>query len=326
MKRELLVSICCLTYNQEKYIRRCIEGFIMQQTDFEFEVLINDDASTDGTVKIIEEYAANYPDIIKPIYQKENQYSKGVPMNRSFNFPRANGEFIAICEGDDYWTDPNKLQKQVNFLRKEPEFGLIYTDIDRIDENDNTIDHFSFKNVFGLHKNTLDDFFINAWFLAPCTWVFRKNLIDYEARILPGPGDLQMLLQLAVKSKVKFFQESTANYRVLNNSVSHFNKQKDSYLFRKKVFDIQIHYATSFRPDLIDKICLKFFSDWFFSICRFEKMQLVNDAYNLLRVNNIFSFGIKLHYNARKLGVQNQLNTLIFIKNIFKNYKTPNHY
>ena len=156
----------------------------MQQTDFEFEVLINDDASTDGTVKIIEEYAANYPDIIRPIYQKENQYSKGVPMNRSFNFPRANGEFIATCEGDDYWTDPNKLQKQVNFLRKEPEFGLIYTDINRVDENDNIIDRFSFKNTLGLHKNTLEDFFINAWFLAPCTWVFRKNFIDYEVRII----------------------------------------------------------------------------------------------------------------------------------------------
>lgn len=293
----------------------------MQQTDFEFEVLINDDASTDGTVKIIEEYAANYPDIIRPIYQKENQYSKGVPMNRSFNFPRANGEFIATCEGDDYWTDPNKLQKQVNFLRKEPEFGLIYTDIDRVDENDNIIDRFSFKNTLGLHKNTLEDFFINAWFLAPCTWVFRKNLIDYEARILPGPGDLQMLLQLVVKSKVAFLRESTANYRVLNNSVSHFNKQEDSYLFRKKVFDIQIHYATRFQPNLIDKICLKFYSDCFFPICRFEKMQLVNDAYNLLSINNISSFGIKLHYNARRLRLQNPLNALIYIKNRVKHLR-----
>lgn len=326
MRREPIVSICCLTYNQEKYIRRCIDSFLIQKTDFDFEVLINDDASTDGTVEIIEEYAARYPELIKPIFQKENQYSKGVSMNRSFNFPRAKGEFIAICEGDDYWTDPEKLQKQVEFLKKNPDFGLVYTDIDRVDENNNTIDHFSFRNSLGLHENSLADFLINAWFLAPCTWLFRKSLIDYNVKILPGPGDLQLLLQLAVKSKVGFFHESTANYRVLINSVSHFNKAKDSYIFRRKVFDIQIHYASKYHPQVIDKIHLKFYIDWFYSICRFERIDIVNKAFLELKNNNLLTFRIKIHYYARRFSLQKTLNNLIYIKNIFRNYKTPNHY
>lgn len=298
----------------------------MQQTDFNFEVLINDDASTDNTAKIITEYANNYPEIIKPVFQKENQYSQGVSMNRSFNFPRAKGEFIAICEGDDFWTDHKKLQKQVDFLNKNPDIGLIYTDIDRVDENDNIIDHCTFKNFLGIHQNTLDDFLVHAWFLAPCSWLFRKKLIDYSLDILPGPGDLQMLLQLAVKSNVGFLAESTASYRVLNNSASHFDKPSDSYIFRKKVFDIQLYYAKRFRPELIIDICLNFYHEWFFSICRFEKKHFVNEAFKLLSTNNISSYRIKLHYWARKFEMQKPLNLLIYIKNIFKHQKTINHY
>ena len=100
------VSICCITYNHAPYIRSALDGFLMQETDFAYEILIHDDASTDGTADIIREYTARYPDIIKPILREENQYSKGISNISIFNFPRARGEFIAMCEGDDYWTDP----------------------------------------------------------------------------------------------------------------------------------------------------------------------------------------------------------------------------
>ena len=102
---EPLVSICCLTYNHAPYIRDAIEGFLMQKTNFPVEILIHDDASTDGTADIIREYETRYPDIIKPIYQTENQYSKGVKISREYQFSRARGKYIALCEGDDYWTD-----------------------------------------------------------------------------------------------------------------------------------------------------------------------------------------------------------------------------
>lgn len=116
-----LVSICCATYNQANYIGECLEKIIAQQVNFTFEILIHDDASTDGTTQIIETYATKYPELIFPIYQTENQYQKGNKrITATFNLPRAKGKYIAICEGDDYWTDPFKLQKQVDFLKPIP--------------------------------------------------------------------------------------------------------------------------------------------------------------------------------------------------------------
>lgn len=123
----IMVSICCITYNQVSYIRDALEGFVNQETDFAYEVLIHDDASTDGTADIIREYAARYPDRIFPILQTENQYSKGLTnVSGTFNFPRARGKYIAMCEGDDYWTDTKKLQKQVDYMEANPGCSLCF--------------------------------------------------------------------------------------------------------------------------------------------------------------------------------------------------------
>ena len=121
----VLVSVCVITYNHCNYIRQCLDGILMQQTSFSFEIIINDDCSTDGTTEIIKEYVTKYPDIIRPIFHEENQYSKGVRgMFANFCFPRAIGKYIALCEGDDYWTDSLKLQRQVDFLNKYPKYIL----------------------------------------------------------------------------------------------------------------------------------------------------------------------------------------------------------
>ena len=113
-------TICCITYNHEEYIRDAIESFLMQKTHFPFEIIIHDDASTDKTAEIIKEYEIKYPDIIKPIYQTENQYSKGKKASL-FTFMAARGKYIALCEGDDYWIDPLKLQKQTELMEKYPD-------------------------------------------------------------------------------------------------------------------------------------------------------------------------------------------------------------
>lgn len=114
------VSVYCLAFNHEKYIRRCLEGFVSQITNFKFEVFVHDDASTDKTAEIIKEFEVKYPNIIKPIYQKENQYSKKVKIVNTFILPKMTGRYIAVCEGDDYWTDKYKLQKQYDALEKNP--------------------------------------------------------------------------------------------------------------------------------------------------------------------------------------------------------------
>ncbi len=113
-----VVSICCITYNHEPYIEDALEGFLIQETDFPFEILIHDDASTDRTAEIIREYEAKYPKLIKPIYQVENQYSQGKRINAQFNVTRAHGDYMALCEGDDYWISPNKLSIQYAKLQE----------------------------------------------------------------------------------------------------------------------------------------------------------------------------------------------------------------
>lgn len=121
-----LVSVRCITYNHEPYIAQAIDGFLMQKTDFPFEVIIHDDASTDKTADIIREYERKYPLIIKPIYQTENQYSKRNGSIAKAIDPKLKGKYIAFCEGDDYWIDPNKLQMQVDFLEKKLEHRMCY--------------------------------------------------------------------------------------------------------------------------------------------------------------------------------------------------------
>ena len=120
-----LVSISCVTFNHVDYIRDCFEGFLSQQTNFSFEILVHDDASTDGTKAIIEAYTEKYPTVFFPICQSENQYSKGVRgLSTKYNIPRVSGKYIAFSDGDDYWTDKQKLQKQFNFLEDNADFSI----------------------------------------------------------------------------------------------------------------------------------------------------------------------------------------------------------
>jgi glycosyltransferase involved in cell wall biosynthesis len=120
---EVKVSILTITYNQEKYIGQALESFVTQKTDFPFEAIVIDDNSTDGNPGIIREYAAKYPEIVKPVFRSENV---GPIANYMDTFYRAAGEYIAICEGDDFFTDENKLQIQADYLDAHPEMSLCF--------------------------------------------------------------------------------------------------------------------------------------------------------------------------------------------------------
>jgi len=129
-----LLSIVCPAYNQQDYIAQTLDAFLAQQTTFAFEILINDDASTDGTARIIADYAKRFPDLIRPFYSEVNQYSQGKPSVPGL-FGVARGRYIAYCEADDYWTDPRKLQLQVDFLESHPDYVLTYHDAVSFDAN-----------------------------------------------------------------------------------------------------------------------------------------------------------------------------------------------
>jgi len=119
-----MVSVVCMTYNHAAFIRDALEGFVAQQAPWRIEVLVHDDASTDGTTETVREYESRYPDLIRGVYQTENQYSKGVNVPRTFLHSLIRGRYVALCEGDDYWTDPHKLEKQVAALEAHPGVDL----------------------------------------------------------------------------------------------------------------------------------------------------------------------------------------------------------
>ena len=128
------LSICSITFNHAPFIRDCLEGFLDQVCDFRVEVVIHDDASTDGTAEIIRDYANRYPLVFRPILQRDNQFSKGVNPYYAYVFPAARGEYIALCDGDDHWADPGKLAAQVALLDREPGVALTYGRTDALSD------------------------------------------------------------------------------------------------------------------------------------------------------------------------------------------------
>ena len=207
-----LVSILCLAYNHEPYIEDALEGFLIQRTDFPFEILIHDDASTDRTADIIREYEANYPNLIKPIYQRENQYSQGIRVTLTYQYPRALGKYIAMCEGDDYWTNPLKLQKQTDFLEKNSDFAICFHNMQIIYENEPRLNRISNKNQNEITTiNTLACG--NYIYTASC--VFRNNFIILPDWFYQCPvGDYPLHLLNAQYGKIKFVNEVMGVYRI----------------------------------------------------------------------------------------------------------------
>lgn len=227
---EPLVSICCLAYNHEPYIKQCLEGFLIQKANFPFEILIHDDASTDNTQDIIREYELKYPEIIKPIYQHENQYSKGVGVTRVFQFPRARGKYIAFCEGDDYWTEPYKLQKQVDFLEANPGYSMCvggylkyeeesgrYTEVNKTINNDEY-----FNNGFSFNLNDLT----KGWLTKTLTAFFRKDILNkLDLTYYKYGRDIHLFYHiLKVGGPGFYFNDIFGVYRIHKGGVNSSNK------------------------------------------------------------------------------------------------------
>lgn len=215
-ENKIMVSIISLAYNHASYIRECLDGFMMQKTNFAFEVLIHDDASTDGTADIIREYEAKYPDIIKPIYQTENQYSKGIPIGCTYLYPRAKGKYIALCEGDDYWTDPFKLQKQVDFLESHPDYVMCCHSFDEL----NLINQEKWEPPRISERITIDDLIHGRCCIRTLTIMFNR-LVLLESKYMNNKSKIDISLYFSLLSKgVGFYMADTmAIYRKNNGGV-----------------------------------------------------------------------------------------------------------
>jgi glycosyltransferase involved in cell wall biosynthesis len=227
-QNDILVSICSLTYNHALYIRQCLDGLLMQKTNFKYEIIIHDDCSTDGTADIVREYAENYPDIIVPILQSVNQYQNGNPhIWTSFFYPKVRGKYIALCEGDDYWIDPMKLQKQVDYLDTHPDCSMTCSRAKWFSQyrNKYVAEQYCLKTD-GL-LNPVDIINRTGLYIPTCSIVYRlqirNNYPDYCENCPVGDWPLQILA--AMKGSVYYFDEAMCVYRVESDG-SWTSKQK----------------------------------------------------------------------------------------------------
>lgn len=215
-----VVSIRCTVYNHESFLRKCLDGFVMQKTNFPFEAVVHDDASTDHSADIIREYAAKYPDIIKPIYETENQWSK--PDNSFNNIVDGSlhGKYIAVCEGDDYWTDPYKLQKQVDFLESHQEYTMACTRTELYSERRH--------KIIGEVRTRIGDGKLSpqmvilkgGLYIATTSIIYKREIrhVNYPSYCFKcHVGDYPLQIMGAMKGGIYYFDEPMAVYRVENS-------------------------------------------------------------------------------------------------------------
>ena len=243
-----LVSIICTAYNHETFIKDALESFIMQKTNFQFEIIVSDDASTDMTASIIKQYEINHTQLFKTFYHKENQYSRNIPFFYDELIKNARGKYIAICEGDDYWTDPLKLQRQVDFLEKNTNYGLVYTQAKVYQErNHKFLSILIGENVEGFEnlilKNTI----------PTLTVLFRSEILNQYNMFIASlndlnleMGDYQLWLYISAITQIKFLPFSTAVYRLNEESVSQSKNPQKTLDFLKSTFEIQKYFIKKF--------------------------------------------------------------------------------
>lgn len=245
LDKAVLVSISCITYNHVQYIRQCLDSFLMQKTNFAFEILIHDDCSTDGTTEVIREYEIKYPNIIKPIYEDENQYQQGKPIGSAiWNYPRSSGKYIALCEGDDYWIDPLKLQKQVDFMESHPDYSLCFHDYNQLWPDGNKV-LISKKLSNPLNCSIRDAILGGGGYMATNSMLFRRQCIEnYPLWASMGVGDFPLMLILFHLGKVAHLNIIGSVYRI--NSVGSWSERMTNLKFLKKHFRITDNMLVNF--------------------------------------------------------------------------------
>lgn len=229
-----LVALSCITYNHEAYLRDALEGFVMQKTDFPFVAIVHDDASTDGSADIIREYAARYPDIILPIYETENQYSKGDgSVGRIMNAARnaTGAKYIAECEGDDYWTSPLKLQKQIDFLESHPDYSMCFHNATEHFEN-NEISDRPFAKIDTREYNGIEIY--ENWIVPTASVIVRKGVFESSIYLSAKKnkrfifGDIVLFLSAASLGKVYGMEGVMSVYRRHAEGATHnFSIERD---------------------------------------------------------------------------------------------------
>lgn len=234
--KSIEVTVNCTTYNHVGYIKKCLDGILMQRVNFGVQVLVHDDASTDGTTDIILEYAKKYPNIIIPIIEKENQYSKNKKIIQEKYLEKLKGKYIATCEGDDFWIDPFKLMTQYCLMESNPDCSLCVHAVKGVNARNNSIKRFpGFVLESCLISSKKFIKLINKKYSFQTSSYFRKSsdYIDYNlnkpsfANVLPT-GDEATLLFSALKGKIIYINKEMSQYNMFTEGSWSSNYDKYS--------------------------------------------------------------------------------------------------
>ena len=244
-----LVAIHCITFNHEQYLKYALDGFLMQKTNFPFVVIVHDDASLDNTAHVLKKYVEKYPDLIFPIYENENQFVKGKNaygeilkiMNAAIDSTGA--KYIAYCEGDDYWIDPFKLQKQVDFLENNPEYGMVYGIAKTWVQSKNT-----FSKNLGIKYTSVKDILSVPYQIPASTILYRRDFYQevYDKYLKTNNWlmvDYPLTLGLASESKIYFIPDEMSVYRILEESACHIKDYEKLVRFKESAFEVSKFFA-----------------------------------------------------------------------------------
>lgn len=255
MGKEIAISVCVLTYNQENTISRTLDSIVNQKFDKPIELLIGEDHSTDNTLAICKEYAQRYPEIISLVTDSHNV---GLLLNVKRVVEKASGKYIAFCAGDDYWHDVNKLKLQYDYLETRPDFAMVYSSYMVEDLAAGTWLPFKAKNV--KEGNILDDLIMGNFIAAVttmCRTDYYKSKVSIEKYIDLGflMEDFPAWLDLANNYKIGFIDQPLATYQISGNSISCPVNVEKNLKFAKNVISVKKHYA--FKFDMHNKLLRK---------------------------------------------------------------------
>lgn len=221
---EPVVTIVCITFNQSSYIRDAMDGFLKQKTQYPFLIAVHDDCSTDGTLQILEEYEKRYPHIVVIYKESENQYSKGRKVFCDIMLPLVKTPFVAVCEGDDYWIDPDKLESQIRYLKNHDSCALVVHGHNKLLPNGNQI----LCTIEKERDITSEEIIENRISIATNTYVFRNGLVNLTSNIFTSSpvGDIPLRIMLSLEGSVHYFIQPMSVYRVnARNSWTERNKR-----------------------------------------------------------------------------------------------------
>lgn len=271
-----VVSIITLTYNQENYIKDCLNGLLSQKTTFPVQILVHDDASTDCTRKIIKNFEHKYPNLIYCYLQKSNTYSSLEKQTlRAPFYNLIEGDYIAFCEGDDYWIDPLKLQKQFEFLETNPSYGLVHTNC-LVSKKGKLVPIQEKERVN--NGSVFLDLIAHNFFISTLTVCMRTELYKYCKRVLHTEKgmhpnwkmeDYPLWLEASLKTNIGYIPDNTAYYRILPESASHSTDKYKRYQFFESVYNIKFYYIM--RELVNDNIKEKIFLDYYAGLLQYSK-------------------------------------------------------